>query len=101
MKPRRVHGWIPHYRAPTNHNTIDPSWTSLLAEYRMRMGDTICGQDERRRVVARYRGEHVTCPVCRKLIAAMIVRAFRVLAGLPTDGDWLWGCTPGPTDTPP
>ena len=96
MSLRRVHGWIPYYRAPADHNVIDPSWTTLLAAYGMLMGETICGQDERRRAVARFRGEHVTCPVCRDLIAAMVVRAFRVLAGLPTDGDDLWGQTRGP-----
>lgn len=96
MRPRRVHGWIPHYRSPGDRNAIDRTWASLLAEYGMRMGDTICGQDERRRVVARFHGEHVTCPVCRSLIASMLQRAFRVLAGLPTAGDPLWGLTPGP-----
>lgn len=83
MRSRRVHGWIPHYRSPTDRNAIDPTWKLLLDEYGMRMGDTICGQDERHRVVARYRGDLVTCQTCRSLIASMIQRAFRVLLGMP------------------
>lgn len=97
-RPRRVHGRIPYYRSPEDADTIDPSWAALLNEYGLRMGDTICGHAVKHRVVARYRGEHVTCGPCQSLIASMIQRAFRVLAGLPTTGDRLWGLTTGPLD---
>lgn len=107
MKTRRVHGWIPYYRAPANPakpkhenaNTISLTWARLLAEYGMRMGDTICGLPEKRRVVSRFNNDYVTCPQCRTLVAAMIVRAFRVLVGLPVLEDRLWGYTCGPEKT--